>query len=173
MNVNQVKYSLLAGVAVVAGAIALQIPERALATPQSPGWVTEQPLTKATFDHIRIKSGNDDRGGNLVRLIAVDPSDVYVAKNTVAPGADSGWHSHPGPSLVIVKSGTATVYEGDDPSCTGVSYSAGSGFIDAGGTHVHLVRNESATDALVTVAFQIIPQGAARRIDAPKPSQCP
>jgi thiamine biosynthesis lipoprotein len=48
-----------------------------------------------------------------------------------------------------------------------------SGFIDAGGTHVHLVRNESATDTLVTVAFQIIPQGAARRIDAPKPSQCP
>ena len=173
MNVNQVKYSVLAGVVVVAGAVALQIPERAVATPQSPGWVTEQPVTKASFDQIRIKSGDDDRGGNLVRLIALDPSDVYVAKNTVTPGADSGWHSHPGPSLVIVKSGTATVYEGDDPSCTGVSYRAGSGFIDTGGTHVHLVRNESATDTLVTVAFQIIPQGAARRIDAPKPSQCP
>ena len=69
--------------------------------------------------------------------------------------------------------GTATVYEGDDPSCSGVMYSAGSAFVDAGGTHVHLVRNESATEELVTVAFQIIPQGAARRIDAPKPSQCP
>ena len=172
MNVNHAKYSVLAGVALLAGAIVLQFPEKAAATPQTPGWVTEQPLTKASFDHIRIKSGNDDRGGNLVRLIAVDPSDVYVAKNTVAPGADSGWHSHPGPSLVIVQSGAATVYEGDDPSCSGVTYTAGSGFIDSGGTHVHLVRNEG-TAQLVTVAFQIIPQGAARRIDAPKPSQCP
>jgi hypothetical protein len=128
MNVNHVKYSILVGVALVAGAIALQIPATAVATPQTPGWVTEQPVTKASFDRIRIKSGNDDRGGNLVRLIAVDPSDVYVAKNTVDPGADSGWHSHPGPSLVIVKSGAATVYDADDPSCTGVTYdSAGDG----------------------------------------------
>jgi hypothetical protein len=83
MYVNHAKYSLLAGVALVAGAIALQVPDRAFATPQSPGWVTELPLTKATVDHIRVRSGDDDRGGNLVRIIATDPSDVYVAKNTV------------------------------------------------------------------------------------------
>ena len=131
------------------------------------------PLTQAFFENIRIKSGDDDRDGNLVRLFAADPSDVYVAKNTAAPGADSGWHSHPGPSLVIVKSATATVYEGDDASCTAVTYAAGTGFIDAGGKHVHLVRNESTTDTLVTAAFQIIPHGLLRRIDASKPSQCP
>lgn len=173
MNPNQVKYSVLAGVALVAGAVVLQLPERAIATPQSPGWVTEKPMAKASFDRIRIKSGNDDKGGNLVRIIAVDPSDVYMVKNTVDPGAESGWHSHPGPSLVIVQSGAATVYEGDDPTCTGVTYPAGTAFVDSGGRHVHLVRNESATQELVTVAFQIIPLGAARRIDAPKPDQCP
>ena len=54
-----------------------------------------------------------------------------------------------------------------------MTYAAGSGFVDAGGKQLHLVRNESTTDTLVTVAFQIIPHGLARRIDAPKPSQCP
>jgi len=173
MNSNRAKYAILTGAALTVGALALQMPGRAVATPASAGWVTETPLTTAFFENIKIRSGDDDPGGNLVRLIAADPSDVYVAKNTVAPGADSGWHSHPGPSLVIVKTGTATVYEGDDTSCTAVTYAAGSGFVDAGGKQLHLVRNESTTDTLVTVAFQIIPHGLARRIDAPKPSQCP
>jgi quercetin dioxygenase-like cupin family protein len=173
MRLNQVTFAVLTSVAVAASALVLSLSGTAIATPQSPGWVTEMPLTQAFFESIRIRSGDDDRGGNLVRLTATDPSDVYVAKNTIAPGADSGWHSHPGPSLVIVKSGTVTVYESSDPSCTGVTYGAGSGFIDAGGTHTHLVRNESTTQTSVTVAFQIIPHGLARRIDEPKPSQCP
>jgi quercetin dioxygenase-like cupin family protein len=46
------------------------------------------------------------------------PADVYVVTNTVLPGGNSGWHTHAGPSIVAVKSGTATVYDGDDPSCT-------------------------------------------------------
>jgi hypothetical protein len=35
-----------------------------------------------------------------------------------------------------------------------------------------MVRNESATQTLVTLAFQVIPAGAARRIDAPSPGNC-
>jgi len=74
--------------------------------------------------------------------------------------------------VVLVKSGTATVYDGDDPNCTSVRYPAGTGFIDSGGGHVHMVRNEG-TEPLVTVAFQIIPTGALRRIDAASPGYCP
>ena len=44
-------------------------------------------------------------------------SDLHVLQNTIAPGGSFGWHSHPGPSFVIVKSGTATFYEADDPDC--------------------------------------------------------
>jgi hypothetical protein len=36
-------------------------------------------------------------------------SDVYVIQNTWPPGAHTGWHTHPGPSLVTVTSGTLTV----------------------------------------------------------------
>jgi quercetin dioxygenase-like cupin family protein len=118
--------------------------------------------------------GNDWK----VKILAQEDSDVYVVNNTFLgvtpthPGGSTGWHTHPGPSFVLVKSGVATVYDGDDPSCRGVKYTAGSGFIDAGGGHIHLVRNEG-TEPLVTVAFQIIPEGAMRRIEAASPGNCP
>ncbi len=44
-------------------------------------------------------------------------SDVYILENRIAPGGSFGWHSHPGPSLVVVKTGTLTLYRADDPSC--------------------------------------------------------
>ena len=43
---------------------------------------------------------------------------IHVLQNAIAPGGSFGWHSHPGPSLVIVKSGTATFYLAKDRSCT-------------------------------------------------------
>ena len=49
---------------------------------------------------------------------------VYIQSNTWAaaqPGQtvpNTGWHSHPGHSLIIVTSGTLTDYEADDPTCT-------------------------------------------------------
>lgn len=126
-------------------------------------------IARAYFERIMVNtSGN---GGHRVKIQAKDPSDVYVVRNTVPPGGHSGWHTHPGPSIVSVTAGVATVYEGDDPSCTPVTYPAGTGFVDAGGEHVHMVKNEGTTD-LVTVAFQIIPAGADRRIDAASPGFC-
>ena len=43
-------------------------------------------------------------------------SDVYVVYNRIVPGGNTGWHSHPGPSIVSVKSGTATEYHAEDPA---------------------------------------------------------
>ena len=154
-------------------------------------------VTKAFFEKIRVRaetgSDVDDPGKRLpvfghgkhkrfpgwfphredprVKIIAKDPSDVYVVINTVAPGGYSGWHTHPGPSVVLVKTGAATVYDGDDPNCTAVTYPAGTGFIDPGDGHVHMVRNEGI-EPLVTAAFQIIPTGEARRIDAASSGYC-
>jgi hypothetical protein len=44
-------------------------------------------------------------------------SDVYVQSNAWAPGGSTGWHTHPGHSLIIVTAGTVTTYEGDDRRC--------------------------------------------------------
>ena len=99
------------------------------------------------------------------------PSDLYVQNNVWAPGGTTGWHTHPGHSLIIVTAGTVTAYEGDDPSCTPHQYTVGQGFVDEGGDHVHLLRNEGAVEAR-TVAVQLIPAAATRRIDAPASPYC-
>jgi quercetin dioxygenase-like cupin family protein len=94
-----------------------------------------------------------------------------VLQNTIAPGGTFGWHRHPGPSLVIVKSGTATFYLASDPTCTPHVVPAGSGFVDQG-HDVHVVRNEGSVD-LVTVVVSLVPAGFDRRIDEPSPGCLP
>ena len=108
-------------------------------------------------------------------------SDLYVQQNTWDPSAcngcipSSGWHTHPGPSLVIVTQGTVTAYDGDDPTCTPHVYSADgtNAFVDIGSGDVHIIRDESGAVAK-TVVVQLIPKDATRRIDAsPAPGNCP
>jgi quercetin dioxygenase-like cupin family protein len=98
-------------------------------------------------------------------------SDLHVLSNRIAPGGSFGWHSHPGPSFVIIKAGTATVYLGADPKCRPHRYRAGAGFVDKG-LAVHVVRNEGRRD-LVTVVVSFVPKGATRRIDEADPGHCP
>ncbi len=98
-------------------------------------------------------------------------SDLHVLSNRIAPGGSFGWHSHPGPSFVIVKSGTATVYLGADPKCRPHRFRAGSGFVDKG-LAAHVVRNEGLRD-LATVVVSFVPVGAERRIDEARPGNCP
>ena len=98
-------------------------------------------------------------------------SNMHVLSNRITPGGSFGWHSHPGPSFVIINSVTATVYFGADPTCRPHKFRAGSGFVDKG-LDVHLVRNEGTVD-LVTVVVSFVPNGKTRRIDEPKPDNCP
>lgn len=98
-------------------------------------------------------------------------SDVYVQSNVWTPGGSTGWHSHPGDSLIIVTAGTVTDYEGHDPACKPHVYKTGMGFVDPGGDHVHILRNEGAVEAQ-TIAIQLIPADAARRIDVADPGNC-
>jgi hypothetical protein len=98
-------------------------------------------------------------------------SDLYVESNVWQPGGSTGWHSHPGHSLIIVTAGTVTDYDGDDPRCKPAVYSQGMSFVDSGDGHVHLLRNEGSTVAQ-TIAVQLIPAGATRRIDAREPGNC-
>lgn len=98
-------------------------------------------------------------------------SDLFVQDNVWAPGGSTGWHSHPGHSLIIVTAGTVTAYEGDDPTCTPTVFTQGMGFVDPGGGHVHILRNEGSVEAR-TVAVQLIPAGQPRRIDVADPGNC-
>jgi quercetin dioxygenase-like cupin family protein len=98
-------------------------------------------------------------------------SEVYVQSNVWAPGGSTGWHSHPGHSLIIVTAGTVTDYEGHDPNCKPHVYKTGMGFVDPGGDHVHILRNEGVVEAQ-TIAVQLIPTGQQRRIEVADPGNC-
>ena len=144
------------------------------ATPAS--GFTGQTLATTTFDELNINLHTLPADIWQMRLRTQGQTDMYVQSNTWQPGGSTGWHTHPGPSLVIITSGSVTVYDGDDSTCSPHVYSALPGyphnFVDAGGGHVHLVRNDDMVVA-TGYAVQLIPQGATRRIDAPAPTSCP
>lgn len=98
-------------------------------------------------------------------------SDLYVQQNVWQAGGDTGWHTHPGHSLIIVTEGTVTAYEGDDPDCKPHVYSKGMTFVDPGGDHVHIIRNEGNVEAQ-SIAVQLIPTGQPRRIEVGDPGNC-
>jgi quercetin dioxygenase-like cupin family protein len=101
-------------------------------------------------------------------------SDIYVQSNVWQPGGTTGWHSHPGHSLIVVTAGTITDYESDDPACAPKVYTQGMSFVDEGGSHAHVIRNESLTDTAASIAVQLVPAGALRRIDVlTVPANCP
>ena len=152
--------------ALLAGLAALAVAATALATPGS-GFTAAQQW-KGVFGAIDVKNETD---GHELELKTKGLSDVYVTRNAIAVGGHSGWHTHPGPSLIIVTLGEIMAYDGDDPTCTPTRYTAGEGFVDAGGGQIHLLRNESGAPA-ETVAVQILPKDATRRIDTPAPGNC-
>ena len=133
-------------------------------------------LANATFDEIDLKAHTLPADFWQARLKTKGLSDLYVQSNVWQPKGSTGWHTHPGPSLVIVTSGAITVYDGDDPGCTPhvyTAHTAQNNFIDEGDGHVHLVRNEDAAVSAIGYAVQLIPAAATRRIDAPNPGNCP
>ena len=146
----------------------LAVAATALATDGS--GITTTTLSLGRFAPIDVMT--NDQKPHQVKLKTKGDSDVYVVSNTLVPGGNSGWHTHPGPSLITVKSGTATFYDGNDRGCTPHVYPAGTGVIDPGDGHVHILRNEGTTD-LVTITVQILPAGAPRKIDEPAPGNCP
>jgi quercetin dioxygenase-like cupin family protein len=99
-------------------------------------------------------------------------SDLYVVQNTWQPGGRTGWHTHPGPSLITVIEGTLTVYDAADRTCTPQTYTVGQSFTDIGCGDIHNIVNNTAAEAK-TVVVQLVPAGQPRRIDEPAPGNCP
>ena len=147
----------LFGVAAIAGIV--------LATPSSGVTTTTIATGNLAPVNLVVKTGDW-----MAQLRTKGESSLTVTENDVAPGGTFGWHSHPGPSLVIIKSGTMTFYRGDDPTCTPQVATAGDAFIDPGNV-VHIGRNEGTAPAVVIVT-RLLPAGAPARIDQPNPGNC-
>jgi len=151
---------ILAVVGVFAGTV--------LATP--PSGQTTTTLARAPFEPMKLKVQSDPANLWRLKLKTHGLSDAYVVGNTFAAnGGTSGWHSHPGPSLIFVTAGTVTTYMSDGHHCMQQDYTAGQGFVDPGGDgNMHMIKNNGGIEAK-TVAVQLVPSGAARRIDADDP----
>jgi quercetin dioxygenase-like cupin family protein len=154
--------------------VGLHYAVRAWATPAS-GFVGKT-LAKGTLEEFAVfnRSAPADTANGKIWLSfqqTKGTSDLYVQDNTWQPGGTTGWHSHPGQSLIIVTEGTVTDYEANDPACKPHEYSFGTSFVDAGGDHAHIIRNETGGEAK-TIAVQLIPAGAPRRIDVANPGNC-
>jgi len=161
-----------AGVAVYSG--------NAQATPSS-GFVGVT-AAKATYGRIfsHVQTQDPQFWNEVINMVGT--TDLYVQQNTWDPATcgspgcipSTGWHTHPGPSFVIVTQGSVTAYDGNDPACTPHVYTAGTpdnAFIDPGDGHVHIIRDESGAVAK-TITVQFVPAGATRRQDAPDPGNC-
>jgi hypothetical protein len=109
-----------------------------------------------------------------VKLQTKSSVDFVTQQIMIAPGGTTGWHSHPGPVLVTVKSGELTLVYADDTSCQGRTYRAGESFVDRGDETVHTALNRGGTN-LEFWATYLVPgaPGTALRIDAASPGTCP
>jgi quercetin dioxygenase-like cupin family protein len=164
------KIQLGMSVALIAGGLTAcdpgqsEIQEVETASPTTPSGI----ISVETFSRTRITDIDFEYEWRSAEAEVAGQADLVTQRITFAPGAQFGWHSHPGPAVVNVVSGTLTYYSARKP-CTPVVHAAGTSFLDAGGTSVHNARNEGADNLVITV-FYTLPVGAAPRIDQPAPS---
>ena len=114
-----------------------------------------------------IGAGSMPRG---MGFVAKKGTNTIVADFTFGPNSSTGWHTHPGKTLVTVKSGTFTVYHAKD--CEPMVYEPGDAFVEKPST-VHVGRNETSGTVELGVVFFDVPIGGNPRIDQPQPADCP
>lgn len=153
--------------AAAAGLLILALAAPALGTP-SVGVLSAPIIARGDFvDRVDVKIKARTAHGIEVST-ARGAGEVVVQEITLGPNGTTGWHSHPGPVVVVVKSGALVFVDEDKGACTQTTYAAGTAFVDPGQGHVHMAYNPSSTANLVLVATYFdVPLGGSPRIDVP------
>lgn len=169
MNVTITKRRLV--LVVIAATVPAVLAGVALATPGF-GILSAPVLARASFvDPVDIKFKVGGLDADIIHVR--DAQETVMQQIVIGPGGHTGWHSHPGPAVALIKAGELTLYSSDDPTCTGRTYSAGQAFVDSGQGHVHIARNLSQTqNAEVLVTYFDVPVSGLFRIDAANPGIC-
>jgi quercetin dioxygenase-like cupin family protein len=113
-----------------------------------------------------IGAGSTDQ---KFKLVARPDTNTIVASFTIGANSSTGWHTHPGRTLVTVKTGTFTVYHADD--CEPLVYEPGDAFVELPSS-IHVGRNETAEPVELGVVFFRVPIDGSPRIDQPQPTTC-
>lgn len=121
--------------------------------------------TNAELLNVHSKAG--------VKLQTKSSVDFVTQQITIAPGGSTGWHSHPGPVLVTVKSGALTLVYSDDAACEGRTYTTGQSFVDRGDEIVHNAFNRGNVNFELWATY-LVPgdPGTPARIDEANPGIC-
>ena len=162
----------LALAAIVAAIAAVSSVSVAAVVTGSSGILSAPVLARASFaDPTDVKFKVKGQSQEVINVN--NAQETVVQQVVIAPGGSTGWHSHPGPAVVLIKSGQMSFYDSEDPNCVVRTYFAGQAFIDSGQGHVHIARNESESQNLeLWVTYFDVPAGGAFRIDAPNPGTC-
>ena len=107
----------------------------------------------------------------LLQATKRNRADVTVQHARLAADQATAWHTHPGPAIVTVVSGSLTFEDAADGECRESFYGAGRGFMDRGFGHVHrVVAGDEGADFYVVY---IHPRNAGTPlIDATAPQEC-
>jgi quercetin dioxygenase-like cupin family protein len=104
------------------------------------------------------------RGGN----------DVAVNQNTIQPAGFSGWHSHPGITVIAAQSGQVRLFSERiaGGTCRVRTYTAGQLFLEHPQNEYNAV-NTGADPAVVAATFFNVPHLGSSRIEQTNPGNCP
>ena len=103
-------------------------------------------------------------------LRAGSPTDIALVRATLDPGGETGWHTHPGRSMVMVETGQMTTQEAHHRNCVTNTVPAGQGFEHPEGPHNFINRG---TDQLVFYVTYFVPAGATPLLlDTTPPRAC-
>ena len=127
-------------------------------------------VTITTLAHATI-AARVHASSSGIQIKTHGPKDMLVTSITVDPSGSFGWHTHPGPVLVSVASGTLSLYHAEHHQCHRETITAGQGFIEAGGD-VHLARNEGTSTVQLYVTF-LAPTGTTEFLtEVAAPAAC-
>ena len=123
-----------------------------------PAFVSATPGTGGALSALLAQG----RVHHTVKIKAVEGTDVVTAQNTFPAGSTSGWHSHPGLTVVTVQSGELTIYRERvaGGACRERTYHAGD------------TVNEGSVTTVVYATFFGVPAAGPARIDRPDPGDC-
>lgn len=103
-------------------------------------------------------------------LAAGKPTDIALVRATLEPGGSTGWHTHPGPSMVLVEEGVMTVREPRRGRCLTETVSAGNAFEHPDGPHNFI--NNGTVQVVFYVTYFVAAGAAPLLNDAPAPHAC-
>lgn len=139
------------GVAVIATVAAAV----ALGSPKSDGLAISTLVTANFDDTVQV---NSDR----VKFQTKDATDVRIQKLVFGAGDYTGWHHHPGLSMVAVESGAITLWKADCSSTTyGPNEPAGAVFAQGSDE----VEQATSTNGATVYAIFVAPNDAGFRLE--------